>query len=485
MQASERRIGQWALESHVATIGCGLVLGCVAVAAKLAAPSIFVPLPFAGFFLAVTAAAWLGSHRAWISCMGLLVLAHVYYFTQPYLSFVTSKFTGPSLLALIGFSVVGTVIGLVVSYSRNVQRRAVISRNRSQTYLDQLEAVMGSAIDSIIIMDQKGLVLDFNPAAEAMFGYVKSEVVGREMAQFIIPEKYRDMHRRGLEKFITTGIGPVLNRRIEITALRADGSELDVELAIIPIVVDGQHQFTGYIRDITQRMQLDRQKDDFIRMASHELKTPVTSIKLNTQLLRRRFERRGEQEDKDQITAVISQLDRMTVLIDTLLDFSRVETGAMVLSVGRYDVSAAITETVAAVRATAPNRVISLNGHSGVVVMADRVRIDQVVTNLLTNALKFSAADKPVAVSWAQSDRAVTVKVTDEGTGIDQGNRERIFERYFRGYNGKEEVQAGLGLGLYLSAEIIKLHGGTIDMTSHPDHGSTFTFTIPQQRSSQ
>lgn len=121
-------------------------------------------------------------------------------------------------------------------------------------------AVLDAALDCIVIMDAKGRVVEFNSAAVAVFGYERAEVLGREMAELIIPPALREQHRRGLARYLATGEGPVLGTRFEITGMRADGSEFPVELAITPLEVDGEPVFTGYLRDITERKQAERER---------------------------------------------------------------------------------------------------------------------------------------------------------------------------------------------------------------------------------
>ena len=157
----------------------------------------------------------------------------------------------------------------------------------------------GPRLDCIISIDQEGRVLEFNPAAERTFGYREDEVVGQELAALIIPPAMREQHRRGLAHYLATGEGPVLDRRLEMTGLRSDGTELPVELTVTRILVDGPPVFTAHLRDITDRKQLenqlrqyiadlseaDRRKDEFLAMLAHELRNPLAAIGYAMQLL--------------------------------------------------------------------------------------------------------------------------------------------------------------------------------------------------------
>src|SRR5215211_5428912 len=143
-------------------------------------------------------------------------------------------------------------------------------------------AIMEAALDGIITMDHAGMITDFNPAAELMFGYRRAEVLGRELAETIIPPSLRDSHRRGLARYLATGEGPVLNRRIELSGMRADGTEFPVELTIIPIRLDKELMFTGYLRDITER----KQREDTLRFLAEVNAVLSTSLDYRTTLAR-------------------------------------------------------------------------------------------------------------------------------------------------------------------------------------------------------
>ncbi len=461
--------------------GTGIVFACLALMTRLFFAGTLYTAPYVVPLLAVFLSAWLVSFRAAISCLALLILGQVYYFIPPLYSFDLSKTRSSDIVGLLGFGIIALIMATLLSSRRQARAEVEISKRRSAGYLDQLEAVMQSALDSIVVMDHAGITRDFNPAAERMFGYKKSEVVGREMAEFIIPEKYRDMHRRGLAHYLKTGEGAVLNRRIEITALRSDGTEFDVELAIIPITVDGQPLFTGYLRDITDRKRFDRQRDDFIRMASHELKTPITGAKINAQTLRRRLHRNGDVMTATFLTPIVTQLDRMTGIINSLLDLSRAETGRMVLQRSPGTLHTVVLEAVDTVRATGPEQMIEVEWRGSVTCAFDHVRIGQVITNLLTNAVKFSPGSTTIVARCFRDGTQTRVEVIDQGIGIEASEQSKIFERYHRVYNGKSEDYSGLGIGLYLASEIIKAHGGSIGVASQRGKGSTFYFTLPHQ----
>jgi len=239
----------------------GLAVATVVLAALLKA--LLVPLtqeesPFLLFYFAILLSAWIGGRGPGLLATGLAAVAADYFFLSPYHSFAVDG-TG-QLVRLVVFLVEGTLLSLVISALRSARRRAeasVLELQRSEESLRKSEArkgaIMESALDCIVTMDQTGAITDFNPAAERTFGYRRDEVLGRELAEKIIPPHLRDSHRRGLSRYLATGEDPVLNRRIEISGMRADGTEFPVELTIIPICLGEKPAFTDYLRDITER----------------------------------------------------------------------------------------------------------------------------------------------------------------------------------------------------------------------------------------
>jgi PAS domain S-box-containing protein len=238
----------------------------------------------------------------------------------------------------------------------------------------------------------------------------------------------------------------------------------------------------GTNTDVTEQRRLDQQKDDFISIASHELRTPVTSLKMSAQLLARRFRTSGDTRSAENLERMDRQLNRLTKLIGDMLDQTRIERGKLQLEPEPCEYSALVTEVIEDVQSTAPRHVIVWEGMPAITVTADRQRIGQVLTNLLTNAVKYSPeADKVVVTAAIEGDELVT-RVRDFGIGIPAEKQAQVFDRFYRveGADGPEhESFPGLGLGLYISAEIVRLHGGRIWVESQEGTGSTFAFALP------
>ncbi len=233
------------------------------------------------------------------------------------------------------------------------------------------------------------------------------------------------------------------------------------------------------IQDITLRKATEQLKDDFIGVASHELRTPLGSIKALTQALLIDARNENHEENVSSLTMLEQQIDRLTELIDSFTDLYRVQTGKLELRKSEFDLSSMITAVIKMVRSFNKSHVILCEGEVSRAVFADKPRIEQVVTNLITNAAKYSPGADKIIVSVAESTDTVTVSVQDFGIGIPKNQIENVRNRFFRVREEGSDHIEGLGLGLHIASEIIKDHGGTMDIKSKPGEGSTFSFTLP------
>lgn len=233
------------------------------------------------------------------------------------------------------------------------------------------------------------------------------------------------------------------------------------------------------IEDITEKKQIDRQKDDFISIASHELKTPVTSMKLYAQILQKHPLLTNDKKAADMLTKMDIQMNRLTELIASFMNVYKLGTGKLRLHKQHFEISELITEVVANFQYTVTSHTVIINGKLKAMVFADRARINQVLVNIISNAIKYSPDADKVIVNLSKTKEFVTVSIQDFGMGIPKSEQSRIYERFFRAKGKNEGKIPGLGLGLFISAEIIKQHEGKLWVESIENKGSTFYFTLP------
>lgn len=233
------------------------------------------------------------------------------------------------------------------------------------------------------------------------------------------------------------------------------------------------------VEEIEFRKQAERTKDEFITMASHELKTPLTSIKGYMQMVERSVDRDLKDDAKKYLERTRQQLEKLNILIDDLLDTSKIASGKLDFKNRVYDVDTIVETAVDIIRQTYPGHQIIKTGHVAVKVYGDQIRIEQVILNYLTNAIKYSPDSLEILfdVSLLSSDE-VMINITDSGIGIAKDKQEQLFTKFYRVEESSNRFQ-GLGMGLYICAEIIKRHHGRYGVNSEPGKGSSFYFTLP------
>lgn len=228
--------------------------------------------------------------------------------------------------------------------------------------------------------------------------------------------------------------------------------------------------------------ELEKRKDDFISMASHELKTPITTIKVFTQLMKRNFERQGLTEYVDSFAQVETQIDKLTKLVSDLLDVSKIQAGHLDYAEESIDIDALVRHSVETIQQTSETHTLSIHGASHQTVIGDSDRLEQVFMNLVNNAIKYSPQADIVDIRIATVQDTVMVSVQDYGIGIPQEHLDKIFDRFYRVHEGNSNEFPGLGMGLYISHEIVKRHAGDLTVESAEGKGSTFTVSLPVKK---
>jgi len=235
----------------------------------------------------------------------------------------------------------------------------------------------------------------------------------------------------------------------------------------------------GTILDITESKRDEIRKNDFIAMASHELKTPLTSLKAYIQLLEKKISTEQDAFINNALVKAGNQVNKMSDLVYGFLDLSRLESGKLQVKMQPFDLTELITETIIEIIPVSYNHQIVFNPRKSIIINADRDRISQVVSNFLSNAIKYSPKDSTITVNCLVLKNEVQVSVSDAGIGIKPKDQEKIFQRFYRVENENIKNISGFGIGLYLASEIIQRHKGKIWVESKENKGSTFSFSLP------
>lgn len=251
--------------------------------------------------------------------------------------------------------------------------------------------------------------------------------------------------------------------------------------------IDGEFAgYAGSVTDITDIRKMEERKDDFIKMASHELKTPITSIKGYVQLLLSIFDEVNEEKFRaarptvrSSLQTISKQVSKLTRLVSELLDLSRIESGKLELYQSSFDLGMLVEETVQDVQLTTSRHAILIHNDFEGKIYADRDRMGQVLMNLLTNAIKYSPDADCVEIYITGDRENVSIRVKDYGIGIDKKDYSKIFERFYRVEGKSEQTYPGFGIGLFIAMEIVQRHGGTIDVNSKKNKGTEFTISLP------
>ena len=233
----------------------------------------------------------------------------------------------------------------------------------------------------------------------------------------------------------------------------------------------------GTFTDIEEQKQASKKKDEFISVASHELKTPLTSIQGYVQLLERSIA--SDDTSRAYISRTLTQIKKLDVLIADLLDISKIESGKLKLNMTDFNFGEMLDDTLEMIRQTYPENQVTFAGNANVVVKGDKTRLEQVLVNFISNAIKYSPDSRQVEVIANTIDgNKLMVKVKDHGIGIARSDQALVFDKFFRSEQSSAKFQ-GLGIGLYICADILNRHHCDFGVDSEPGKGSTFYFAIP------
>lgn len=365
----------------------------------------------------------------------------------------------------------------------------------------QARSVIDTARDAFVSIDDAGLIVDWNPSAEELLGFSRREVMGRPLAETIVPERYRAAQVAGLQRVLAGGDPHVLGRQIEISALHRDGHEIPIELAVWPMERGRTRCFNAFIRDITDRKRTEvalaeardhavaasQAKSQFVASMSHEIRTPMNGvIGLSDLLLGTDLDaeqRRYAEGIQAAGTALLS-------LINDILDFSKLEAGRLDLDTIAFSPQVLVEEVVTLVAQTPQAEGLELlsDCHPDLppMLLGDAARLRQILLNLASNAVKFTESGEVVlrvlpvpAQPPAEDAPWLRFEVSDTGIGIADTDQERMFDAFSQADASTTRRYGGTGLGLAICRRLTEAMGGSIGVSSRLGEGSTFSFSVP------
>jgi PAS domain S-box-containing protein len=396
--------------------------------------------------------------------------------------------------------------GMVLLTALLISASLVIARQESKARLaaealrlgqERSRAIVDTALDAVVVVNAEGLVVGWNPSAERIFGWRADEVIGVPLADCIIPQHERSGYLRGLAGYLDAGAERVLGRRLEVQALRRSGEEFPAELSINRLPGSEAPLFVGFLRDISDRKASEQElrsakeaaeaashaKDNFMAALSHELRTPLAPVLMSAAAMRE--DARLPADTREDLAMIQRNVALEARLIDDLLDLTRIARGKLALRVEQCDAHSLVAHAVEIVREEAHKKQVAIHTnltaeHSSL--QADPARLQQVLWNILKNAVKVTPAGGCVTIRTREDisrDRFI-IDVTDTGIGFGPEASQRMFEPFEQAGREGDHRFGGLGLGLAIARAIVDMHGGTIIAASAGSGlGARFSVELP------
>jgi len=381
---------------------------------------------------------------------------------------------GQKTMLLNARKIAGIELILLSIEDITTQKQLEESKERSEK---RFRAMIEKSDDAIALVNADGKVLYASPSTVRVMGYTPEEMQKLNNPFELVPPDER--------KPVTTLFEQVLKKRgssghTTHRIKHKNGSFIWLESVMTNLLFDPNvYAVVINYRDINKRRELEIQKDEFIGIASHELKTPVTSIKGYTQVLQNRFQKEGNIKAVELLARMDGQVNKLTSLIGDLLDSTKIEGGKLQFHEGYFDFSELVIDIIDEMQQTTTKHTLIKKLAPTKTVYGDRDRIGQVITNFISNAIKYSPHSKKIVITTLGDKESVTLRVQDFGVGVPKEKQKKVFDRFFRVSGLNQDTYAGLGLGLYIAGEIVKRHSGRIWVESSGKKGSTFCFSLP------
>ncbi|HSW80156.1 MAG TPA: ATP-binding protein [Candidatus Saccharimonadales bacterium] len=349
-------------------------------------------------------------------------------------------------------------------------------------HINEIEALFASIGEGLIATDEIGKVTRINQSALDIFGYKKSEIMGERFTQKVVAVYESGKPLNVIERPIARSFltGQVVSERVLYK--RKDGSQIPAHVTVSPLIVNGKPVGSvQLIRDITSEIQMERMKSDFISLASHQLRTPLSSVNIYANMLKDGLGGDMTELQNTFVDTILASAKRMNELIDTLLNITRVETKGIEISPGLVDMKSLIHEILTEIKPVIQEKKLSLQFRERykILVSTDKQLAKEVLVNILTNAVKYTPSGGKILIKIEKSGANIIISIKDSGYGIPLNAQAHIFTKFFRANNILSHDVSGTGLGLYLTKMIAESLGGDLWFDSIENKGTTFYFSLP------
>ncbi|MFN3076358.1 MAG: ATP-binding protein [Alphaproteobacteria bacterium] len=415
---------------------------------------------------------------------------------SPVAVFIQDLLVGGGILGLVLWSVVrrverhGQSLGQA-NRELGLAKEALEARTRELGLIETRQrAILDTTADGLTVIDEHGAIALFNKSAEVIFGHSATDVIGQDISILFPPAGVGDSGDV-LYHFKEASVTPT-GVRLERMARRKSGKLIPVELAMADASVLDRRFIVATFQDIRWRKTMEKRLQEalehqravnaeqraFVAMANHEFRTPLAIIDGAAQLLLRHSGRMGGAEISEKLQQIRSAVQRMTEQMESTLILMRSDSGAVVFSPGPCDLAELVRAVCVRQAILSPSHEIVIDvGRLPATIVGDKNLLDHVVSNLISNAAKYSGEDRYVYVTGYAEDGYAVVSVEDHGLGIEQDDIPKLFQRFFRG-SATQHIR-GTGIGLSLVKQFVEMHGGTVAVESRIGRGSTFTVRLP------
>ena len=377
---------------------------------------------------------------------------------------------------------------LINDFAQSQQNSTYKLEQEISAQTKRLSAIIDNVVDGIITIDDVGTIESFNSSAKTIFGYCEDEVIGKNV-KMLMPEPYYSEHDGYLAHHLKSGEKKIIGIGREVVGKRKNDSTFPMELAVSEISLDKAKHFVSIVRDITERKRIEQMQKEFISTVSHELRTPLTSISGSLGLVLGGVT--GQLPDKAQelLNIANNNSERLIHLINDILDIEKMSAGKMQFDFTVVDIIPLIKQAIDSNRGYGEKLNVEFSFNSTIseplMVRVDEKRIEQVMSNLLSNAAKYSPTGDEVTITLTALDNDVRISVHDQGKGIPEEFREKIFEKFSQADSSDTRQKGGTGLGLNITKAIVEQHQGQINFNCKEGQGTTFNVLLPLYQDTQ